>query len=166
MRYATNDYHKLTQLISECPNVDCDNCHREFILDLPYIEVDFGEGEILLSYLGRAMDEDGEIMIPDHPDIFEAVVNHLDYKWYRAQWKSTGDPKDRAVSQEAMALREDHIGKAKSELEIMEFHQIKNYLESSNFMKRIPGWSSDQVGKRTVDKASRYGDILNGRRGY
>lgn len=163
MKYAVNDYHRLNQLIGDCPNVNCDNCHREFIIDLPYIEVDFGEGEILLSYLGRHLDGDGDIMIPDHPDIFEAIVNHLDYKWYRSMFKKTGEQRYRVISSEAMQLREQHIGYAKSELEIPEFHQFKNYLESSNFHRRIPGWSDDQVGRRTVDKASKYGDILDGR---
>lgn len=166
MRYATNDYHRLRNILTDCPNVNCDNCYKEFILDLPYIEVDFGEGEILLSYLGRPLDGDGEIMIPDHPDVIEAIVNHLDYKWYRALWKKTGDRKDREVSTEAMQLREQHIGLAKSELQIPEFHQFKNYLEGSTLLKRIPGWSSDVVGKRNVDKALRYGEILNGKRGY
>jgi len=166
MRYATNEYHRLRQILSDCPNVNCDNCHREFILDLPYIEVDFGEGEILLSYLGRPLDGDGEIMIPDHPDVFEAIVNHLDYKWYRMMGKKTKDNALLNISREAMSLRELHIGIAKSQLEIPEFHQFKNYLDNSTFLKRIPGWSKDQVGKRVVDKNKRYGDIMDGHRHY
>lgn len=162
MRYATNDFHRLEHILTDCPNVSCTSCYKEFIIDLPYIEVDFGEGEILLSYLGRPLDGDGEILIPNHPDIFEAIVNHLDYKWYRMLWKKTGDPAKREVSREAMALREDHIGKAKGELEIPEFHKFKSYLENSTFLKRVPGWLSDQGGRYNTDKGGRYKDLLDG----
>lgn len=161
MRYSTNNFHRLQHMITDCPNVDCSNCHKEFTLDLPYIEVDFGEGEVLLSYLGKALDGDGNIMIPDHPDIFEAIVNHLDYKWYRMKWKKEKDPGDRIISNEAMQLRDMHIGIAKSELEIPEFHQFKNYLESSSFLKRVPSWSSDYMGKRTPDRSQQYRNLLD-----
>lgn len=162
MNYSSNDFFNLKHILTDCPNVDCRNCHKEFLLDLPYIEVDFGEGEILLSYLGKPLDGDGEIMIPDHPDIFEAITNHLDYKWYRMQWKKTKDSAARAISQEAMALREQHISYAKSALEVPEFQQFKSWMESSSFLKRIPSWSTDNFGKATKDKALDYERLLKG----
>lgn len=162
MRYSTNDYFKLKHILTDCPNVNCDNCWREFVLDLPYIEVDFGEGEVLLSYLGKALDEKGEIMIPDHPDVFEAISNHLDYKYYRIQWKKTKNQRFSTMSREAMELRDYHIGIAVSSMEVPEFHQFKNYLESSSWLKRVPGWSSDYVGKRTPNISELYGDLLEG----
>lgn len=156
MRYSSNDFFKVRQLLTDCPNVDCRGCRHEFVIDMPYIEVDFTDGEILLSYLGKVLDADGEVMIPDHPDVFEALVNHLDYKWYRASWKKTKDSGDRAISQEAMQLRDLHIRMAKESLQMPEFGEFKTYLETSSFLKRLPAWQSDYVGKKTPNKALRY----------
>jgi hypothetical protein len=166
MNHTTNEFHRLNHFVTDCPNVNCDNCYKEFTLALPYIEVDFEEGEILLSYLGKHLDENGIIMIPDHPDVHEAIVNHLDYKWYRLQWKKTKDAADGRISQEAMALREMHIGYAKSELDMPSYLKFKEYLEKSSFMKRLPAWSSDYMGKKVPDRALRYGQMLDGNRDY
>lgn len=166
MRYATEDYFKLEHLITECPNVLCKECRHQFVIELPYIEVDFEEGEILLSYLGKPLDEDGEIMIPDHPDVHEAIVNHLDFKWYRMMFKKTKDPGDRVISQEAMLLRDQHIGFARSALDIPTFHEFKSYLENSAWNKRLPGWSTDRAGKNVIDQARYYGDMLDGKIRY
>lgn len=162
MRYSSNEYFKLTNILTGCPNVNCDNCWKEFVLDLPYIEVDFEEGEVLLSYLGKALDEDGEIMIPDHPDVFESIVNHLDFKWYRMQWKKSKDQAARAISQEAMQLRDLHMGYAKAALEIPEFQQFKSWMETSAWHKRIPRWSTDAAGRPVEDLAYNYKKKING----
>jgi hypothetical protein len=160
MRYASNDFHRLRQVIGDCPNVNCDNCHKEFIISDGYLEVDFDKGEVLLSYLGKVLDEDGELMIPDHPDVHEAIINHLDYKWYRLQWKKEKDSAARAISQEAMQLREQHIGYAKDALDMPSYLKFKEYLEGSAFMKRMPKWQSDYAGKHVPDDSMIYGKML------
>ena len=77
------------------------------------------------------------------------------------KWKKEGDSKARAVSQEAMQLRELHIGYAKSAIDTMEAPAFKHYLETSSFMKRVPMWSMDHVGKPTPDISKKYGRYLN-----
>lgn len=161
MRYASNNFHKLRQVIGDCPNVNCDNCRYEFILEKPYMEVNFNSGEVLMAYLGKTLDEDGELMIPDHPDIHEAIGHHLTFKWFRRKWTRKKDDHARAVSQEAMALRDKHMAIAKDEIDIPEFHEFKSYLENSAFMKRIAGWSTDFAGKRVPNFSERYGNRLN-----
>ncbi|MCB0744768.1 MAG: hypothetical protein KDC67_12745, partial [Ignavibacteriae bacterium] len=49
MRYASNDFFNVKNIVTHCPNVDCKSCLNEFILDLPYIEVDFKRGEVLMA---------------------------------------------------------------------------------------------------------------------
>lgn len=165
MRYSTKDYFKLQHLVTECPNVSCDTCNHEFIIDPPYIEVDFEEGEVLLSYLGKVLDEDGEIMIPDHPDVHEAIGHHLDYKYYRIKAKK-GDQNAARISAEAKMMREESLAMARSSLEMPSYDEFKSFIENSSWMQRIPGWQSDRAGRRVVNQAEMYGRLLDGKEEY
>lgn len=162
MRYATNDYFNLSHVLTNCPNVGCKNFFNEFIIDLPYIEVDFEEGEILISYLGTVLDDDGELMMPDHSDVFEAVTQHLIHKWYNRIWLRKSDKAARIKSQEARAFREEAIGMANSALNIPDFAQFRSWMDN-NYYKRIPNFSHhEDMNNLTPDEYEKYSRVLDG----
>lgn len=157
MRYASNDFHKLKYLIGECPNVDCTQCVHEFVINLPYIEVDFERGEVLISYLASVSDENGDPMMPDNPNVHAAIFWHLTSKWY---WKKN----DMAKFQTAQVMRDDNIRIAKSTLEFPSFMEIKNYLENQH-LKRIPNFHRhDHAGQLSPDEYEIYKERLEGKR--
>lgn len=168
MRYASNDYYNLKHVLGGCPNVNCPQCINEFIIDLPYIEVDFERGEILVSYLGKVLDEKGDYMIPDHPDVFSAIFWHLESKWFWMEYRRT--LKDNAIkSQElyrahktAEQNRELAIGQAKSKLELPAFAEFKNWLDN-NYYKRIPNFHHhENLNALTPDEYNKYSQRLEG----
>ena len=156
MRYSTNDFFNIKNILTECPNVNCKDCSNEFIISLPYIEVDFQEGEVLLSYLGKMLDGDGEIMIPDHPDAHEAIQAHLRYKWYLAEGTRLRDSFLINLSNQALSRRDEHIGYARASLEIPSAQEWKSWLQNSSWLKRIPNWQSDNAGKYIKDQYKNY----------
>lgn len=158
MKWAGNDFFQLTHFLTKCPNVDCKGCSNEFQLDLPYIEVDFEKGELLISYLGIYLDENGEMMIPDHPDVFEAIFWHLEHKYLWREYRKTKEPILRQDSQIAKQEREQAIGMANGALDIPEFAEFKNWLDNQHY-KRTPNFHHhENLNKTTRDVYERYSD--------
>lgn len=162
MRYASNDMFNLQHFLTNCPNVDCSSCVHEFMLDLPFIEVDFQEGEVLISYLGKVLDENGDYMIPDHPDVFDAIFWHLEHKWFYREYRKTGDQTHFQKSNFAQSQRETAIGRANAALVLPDFAQLKNWLENS-YYKRVNNFHHhENLNKLTPDEYSKYGYELRG----
>lgn len=156
MRATSHDYFRANLILGDCPNVDCRECAHTFRLDLPYIEVDFQDGEVLLGYLGRILDSDGNLMIPDHPDVHEAILYHLEYKWYSREWKRNNDQFANQKAKDALQLREDCMGKAKSALDMPEYKEAQAWIDN-DFLKRLPDLNHDaNMGARTPDLYDRY----------
>lgn len=160
MRYASGDYWNLQHFLGGCPNVNCNNCIHEFKLNLPYIEVDFQEGEVLVSYLGRRLDDNGDLMIPDHPSVHAAIFWHLEHKWFWRMYRRTSDQKYFNISQIAEGKRENEIGIARAALEIPEFAQFKNYLDNQ-WYKRIPNFHNhENMNELTLGEREKYDRLL------
>lgn len=155
MKYSNKDYFNVQHILTDCPNVDCRTCDREFIIQPPYIEVDFERGEVLLSYLGKQLDGDGEPLIPDHPSVFEAIYNHLEYKYWWRDYRKTSNPASLQKSQVAKQQRDEEITIARSALNIPEYEQLKDYIKTY-MVRRLPTWSSDHANGESVDKYFRY----------
>ena len=166
MRYATGDYFNAEYVLTHCPNVKCKNCLHKFILDLPYIEVDFKRGEVLLSYLGKQMDEKGNLLIPDHPSVFAAINYHLQYKWFNRMYLRNSDRTALQKSQLAYQLRENEIGIANASLNVPNFQQFHSWMEQ-NYYRRIPDRNHHMnANELTLDPGVRYNQILEGKRYY
>lgn len=166
MRYASNDYFNANNILTHCPNVHCKNCLHEFMLDLPYIEVDFKRGEVLLSYLGKQMDENGDLMIPDHPSVFAAINWHLQHKWFHRMYLRNSDQHALNKSQIAINQRDTEIAIARAALQMPDFSQFYSWMEQSLY-RRIPDRNHHMnSNKITVDPAVRYNNLLErGRHG-
>lgn len=164
MRYATQDYWNLKYFLTDCPNVRCDDCYHSFRLDLPYIEVDFEKGEVLLSYLGKKLDPDGNLMIPDHQDVHEAIYWHLEAKWWWRQWRRHSKPADQAKAEQSMMKRDECVMRANSVLGLPEAHQLQNFLDNV-WNKRVPDRNNLLKGnKLTPSEHEAYLRMIEGKR--
>lgn len=169
MKYQSNDYFRLGHFLGDCPNVNCKDCVNQFRIDMPYIEVDFPTGEILLSYVGKKTDENGNLMVPDHPDMIDAILNHITYKWMsREANRNINNPNKssqayKAFAREAKTEREDSFGKFRTYVTIPDIHDFQSWLENS-WLKRIPNHHrKDQLNRPSRDQYQRYNDMLDDR---
>lgn len=166
MKYATNDYFQVEKFLGDCPNVYCKDCPLVFRVEMPWINVNFERGEILFSYLARPTDENGDIMIPDHVDMHQAIGYHIDYKYFKREAKRNRyNPKksgvDFSLAQEAKSMREDALGKFRTAVTIPDIHDFKSWLEQS-WLSRIPNAKrKDNLNAEPEMQYERYGKAID-----
>ena len=142
MNYTTNPFFGLENVLDCCPNVCCDSSD-DFTIKLPYIETEWKrDGEIILSYLGLTMDDEGNMMIPQDSDANEVVLQHLFYKYYGMKGRSKKDQFYTNEAEKARRIRDEHLGYFKAR-NIMSGAEFKSMLNESSMLKRIPLWHSD-----------------------
>lgn len=106
------------QHLPKCMNLQCDNCTVEYSIKYPNIEVSFEEGELLVSYLGQVLDEEGNIMVPDHPSVIEAITDHITFKYFRKEYNNSKDMADYRAYVDARNSRDASIARARSAIQI------------------------------------------------
>lgn len=131
--------------LSGCQNLHCnDLC--SYSIKLPYLETSFPEGEILLSYLGYRLDEDGGIMVPDHPDVSLAVFFFLEWKAAWIKYRSTKDRGERTLMIDSKGFYEEHIGAARSALQIPDAGEFDEWVRNS-WLRRLPNNHYEKYSK-------------------
>jgi aryl carrier-like protein len=160
MKYATNDFHKADLILGDCPNLDCIECQHSFRIELPLMEVDFNEGEILISYLGRVLDENGDPQIPDHPDVIEAITHHIAHKWFKKEGTKRRDQFLLNQSNDAWERREYYMGIAKSVVEMPEFHEWEAFYDHALYRIFPARNINSRVNSKTADQYDVHGRAL------
>lgn len=133
--YSDNRYHGLNQHLPGCASTYCVECPHSYRLDTPTIETSFEEGEILVSYLGRILDETGEIMIPDHRDVREAMLQYLTYKYFRGLYLLKRDPSDKDIYLEAKQLMREATDSARAKLTMPSFKEFSRFWAKNKWSK-------------------------------
>lgn len=114
-----------------------------YSINQPFLETNRSEGEILLSYMGWMMDESGDIMIPDHPDVHNAIFYALEFKYFWRKWRNTGELKYARIYKEAKQNKREAIGAARSALQIPDHNEFTEWVENT-WLKRLPGNRAEQ----------------------
>jgi len=94
MKPSTNDWFQIDKHLPDCANVHCQECKETYRFQDPNIEVSFRKGEILLAYLARPTDEDGNLLVPNDHRAFEAIQDYLTMKMCKKEYFS--DKENRA----------------------------------------------------------------------
>lgn len=154
LNYNFNAYHT-----KGCPNLNF-STKVEYTLRNGIIETNFRTGQVLLSYMCYAMDENGELMIPDDPKAYAAVVawieERLAYRKYRQE--TTGQT--RTFWSDTLMVRDKAIGMARSKLGILDpdlfYATVKNH-----WLKMIPNWHSDYNFNESKDDEYKPYEVQN-----
>jgi len=121
--YAINPFHNVNYHLPDCVNLRCKDCvHHYAINSLPTIETDIttkdGHAELLVAYLGKPTNSNGDLLVPYVTPMIEAVEYQLSYKHYRSMFSMTGAQSDRILYSEARELRNQAMLQARVELSI------------------------------------------------
>lgn len=119
MRHTTNNFHNIPFHVEGCLNLNVDS-EVDYSIDLPHMIVSAKEGQVLLSYLGRRVDDRGYLMIPDDPYMFEAIFFSIEARIALQQWRKSKQPQDRFYYDKMFAMSNSKIAQAKSRLQIPE----------------------------------------------
>lgn len=159
MRKTSTTYFNVPYHIGSCINLNID-CRVEYDIDYPYIIVNFEKGEILLSYVSEKTDENGYRMVPNLPNVFEAVSTYVDERMAYRKWRREGGNSLRTDWRELKQLREMTIARARSQLSIPAQDEFKQYMDN-HWRKLIPYWNYDKNLGRFQSDRFNYGDYFS-----
>lgn len=151
MRKTSNTFFNVPYHIGNCVNLNVESS-VEYDIEHPYIIVNFDRGEILLSYISEQTDDNGYRLVPNLPNAIEAIVTYIDERMAYRRWRREGGPGPRGDWQTIKALREQTIARARSQLQIPDQDEFKQYMDN-HWRKLIPYWDYDRnLGRFQVDK--------------
>jgi hypothetical protein len=139
---SNNDWFGLNKYLPDCANIHCRECPDTYVINPPTIETSFEKGEILISYMGRKRDVNGDIMIPKHRDVFEAILQHLTYKWFRREYIRRREASDKDIYLEAYQLAELATTKAITRIGTPSFAEFSTFWSMNKWVKMDSAYSN------------------------
>lgn len=147
MSHAHEPMWNAQKYVSQCLELELPENPKYRVDTPPIIEVNIPPNkeyrtELLIAYLGKRMDENGDYLVPDVPEAHDAIKYHLSYMFYRKMYLETEKPIYKRESSEAMALRDVNIGYTRDAVSNIETDKLKAYL-SNKFNRYRAGGPTD-----------------------
>lgn len=137
MRPSPNTFFSIPYYVDGC-TASVDNM-AEYKVVPPNIITNFKEGQLLLSYMGTDIDDEGWLYIPNLPEVFEAISFGIDEKLARRAYGKKKDSANRAYWMDMRQMKERAIARAKSKLQIPDADEWM-VLMRNHFNKLKPYW--------------------------
>jgi len=125
----------------------------EYWLDYPKMYTNFKKGAVLLSTLEYKADENGYRMIPNLPDVFDAIKWAIEEKEMYRQYRKTQNRQFKQDSNEARQKREIAMGRAREALRLVSMEDWYAFMDNV-FMKmyypshgNLGAWQEDGYSK-------------------
>ncbi|MCO6499028.1 MAG: hypothetical protein J5I47_01450 [Vicingus serpentipes] len=135
LNFTSSDWFGINRHLPGCANIACKESPHSYKFDPPVLETSFQEGEILMSYMGKMLDDEGRIMIPKHRDVFEAILQHITYKWFRREYLNTLMSQYKEIYREAKLLRDEAEMKANIRLSTPTFQEFAAFWSQNKWAK-------------------------------
>jgi len=140
LRHTTNPYHNVNYHLPDCVNLHCEDCDNSYSIRYPFIEVDFlnqnKNVELLVAYLGKPTDENGDLLVPDLTDAKEAILYGLAYKYFMSEFVRTSSQAARIIYTESESKRDRSIGRLKTVLAIPDADEFRSEMSDINSRPR------------------------------
>lgn len=155
MRRTSNYFFNVPYHVNECININADT-HIEYDIHLPNILVNFEEGQILLAYLGSNVDNDGYLMIPNVPVVYDAVIQWIEERLAYIDYRKTKEQRDRIFWQQSLELRDKKVKQARMYLATPAVDEWEGFIRN-HWVRRVPNykWEAHHnafVGDMTASK--------------
>jgi len=145
MRHSQHNFFSPDSHIKGCLNLNeklCAACPVEYVVENNKIlRTNIKDADILISYVAKPTDANGDLMVPNIPAAFDAVKYYLEEVMAnRASYKAKDLAMKRFELQRSQLARQNKleaIGRARQELQIPEFGNWLSFLEQ-NYNKMSP----------------------------
>lgn len=132
-----------------------------YIINFNYIETDFEEGKIALSYLAAPRDEDDYPMVPDDSALLEALKWYVSLRMVEGGWKHPAGMQYPDVE----ARWFHYCAQARQRNKMPDIDQYQNFLES--WVRLVPDYTRhahvfDKTFKSQEDVVNAQGIIIRG----
>ena len=152
MRPATSSFFH----IKNCVNIDFDS-EIQYTIQPPNLLTNFKEGKVLLSYFAKRTDEDGYLLVPDEPVVFEAISWYIQEKMLYRKYMEDFSMGTYRAWQDAFQLREKFIARARGQIQIPSPDVWKTFIK--RFIHRThPNWGHEEDMYRTPSETFTYPD--------
>ena len=133
---SDSHWDHINRHIDKCANYCCPKREHSYSLCLPNIEVNFEKGELLVAYLGKKTDGDGEVMIPDHVDAILAVQDYIIYRYLKKR-SLKDDSKGLDMNKAQIAKGEwlESLSAARSALQLPSFSEFSKWMRNNPYYK-------------------------------
>lgn len=164
MSKTSNQFFNVPWHVDECLNLVTD-CEIEYDIHMPNIIVNFPKGEVLLSYLGYQVDEQGYRMIPNVEIVFQAINYYIEERMAFRNYRLTKSQNDRIFWQQMLEMKDKMISRARSQLQIPDPDEWWQFV-SNHWRKVIPYYKWERNLNRGVRDEFRYPDQTYNMKGY
>jgi len=152
MKKTTNNFFNVPYHINECINFN-EDCTIEYNIEYPNIITNFKKGQVLLAYVGVAIDEDGYRMIPDVEVVYDAIYYSIRERLLEQKFDNEPNQNNRIALQMAEQKAIQKRKRAVSYLDNMDPDEWSAFIRN-HWIRTIPNYKWEAVGNRTVgDKA-------------
>lgn len=131
LKPASSDFFNADYHIKGCLNLDSrlmSNCVKEYRIDPPVIRTNFEEGEILISYLEARVDDEGYRLIPDIPDLFDAIKWYIEAHMLYRDYRRSRQRQDLILFQNAERLKDQAFARTRGKLDEYEVTDLLDFL--------------------------------------
>ena len=150
MRRASGNFFNTPYHIPKCVNIDFDS-EVEYNVEIPNIITNFKKGVVLISYFGYRTDEQGYLLIPDHPQVYDAIFYAIEEKMAWKQFRKTGETKWNALNVAARQRKNLATRAAVNALGSPDPDAFFQFLDN-HWTKYIPYWEHrDRLGNFQPD---------------
>lgn len=125
----------------------------EYQVHPPVLITNFKTGQILLSYMGADIDDEGWYYIPNLPEVFEAISFGVDEKIARMKYSKNPTSQTRTYWMDMRSEKERMIARAKNKLQIPSADEWV-VLMQNHYNRLHPYWDYEQNLNR--DARDRY----------
>lgn len=146
MRRTSNNFFSIKYHIADCINLNYDSS-IEYDINENSIVTNFKEGQILISYLGYPVDDEGYMMIPDDPLVFDAIIHCIEERFAYIDYRRFKDQKSRIFWNDITMLRDTLIKKAKARLETPDPDEWEMFIRN-HWIKKVPNYKWEQTNNR------------------
>ena len=138
MRRKQGNFFATQYHVPGCVNLSFDDPNRaEYDISLPKIITSIKEGEILLSYMSVALDDNGYHLIPNHPRIMEALFYAIEERVMWKNYRKSGDNKYRDLFLLAEKKKNETISLSRSAIQVPSYDAWMEFARS-HWTKLIP----------------------------
>lgn len=125
IKCSSDPYFSIESHIKGCVNLlpITSQCETEYRIEPEVIRFNKKSGQVLLVYLANPTDDEGYMLVPDHPAVYDSIKWFIEEEFRYAQW-ANGDPSANALYKNAYQRKIEAMGIARAALRQQSFTEM------------------------------------------
>ena len=114
---------------------ECPTCEHEYTVDEQLIcTTSLKEGKVLISYMAYPENEDGDALMPDHPDLRDAIMHYCLHRHYMSKSLKAAGTDQSADRQRDyhLAMYQTLSAKSAGDMNLPSLNELDNYKRQHN----------------------------------